>query len=91
MTVSSHYPTPDYVAGIFHYRAVGNYDKMREYITKDSVHETVGGHSFSGSGGLDYAASNSAQLDGLLDPSKPSKTEVVGVVGGGVRRGLVSI
>ena len=82
MATKSHYPTPDYVSGIYHYRTVGNYEKMKEYFSKDFISETTGNHALSGSGGLDHAASQAKKLDDLLEPAKGSKVEVVRVIGG---------
>lgn len=83
MTMNSHYPPPDYVAGIYHYRTVGNYDKMMQYFSKDFISETCGNHPLAGSGGIDHSKEVAKKLDNLLDPSKSSKTEIVRVIGGG--------
>lgn len=83
MATKTHYPSPDYIQGIYHYRSIGNYDKMQEYFSKDFIGETAGNHPLAGTGGLDYAKEVSQKLDNLLDPSKPSKLEIVRVIGGG--------
>ena len=84
MATKCHYPPPDYISGIYHYRASGNYDKMREFFSKDFISSGSGNnHALSGKGGIEHAASVSKKLDNLLDPAKDSKLEVVRVIGGG--------
>lgn len=62
---------------------MGKYDEMQDYFSKSFIGETCGDHPLAGSGGIDHASGVAKGLDDLLDPSKPSKLEVVRVIGGG--------
>ncbi|MCJ1359764.1 MAG: hypothetical protein MMC33_009766 [Icmadophila ericetorum] len=79
----SYYPPPEYIAGVYGYRAVGNYAKFKEYVSASMVSETKGKSALAGKGKYDYALDVSQQLDGLIDPSKENKVEIIRAIGGG--------